>query len=39
VFPIQLQNMATRNTCVAGYPPSGSATSLVPVGLLHRMYP
>jgi hypothetical protein len=31
--------MATRNTCVAGYPPSGSATSLVPVGLLHRMYP
>ena len=39
VFPIQLQNMATRNTCVAGYPPSGSATSLVPVSLLHKMYP
>ena len=39
VFPIQLQNMATRNTCVAGYPPSGSATSLVPLSLLHRMYP
>ena len=39
VFPIQLQNMATRNTCVAGYPPSGSATSLVPASLLHRMYP
>jgi ribose transport system substrate-binding protein len=39
VFPIQLQNMATRNTCVAGYPPSGSATSLVPLSLLKRMYP
>jgi hypothetical protein len=39
VFPIQLQNMATRNTCVKGYPPSGSATSLVPLALLKRMYP
>jgi ribose transport system substrate-binding protein len=39
VFPIQLQNMAKRNTCIAGYPPSGSATSLVPASLLHRMYP
>ena len=39
VFPIQLQNMANRNTCVKGYPPSGSATSLVPLSLLRRMYP
>jgi hypothetical protein len=39
VFPIQLQNMAKRNTCRAGYPPSGSATSLVPLSLLRRMYP
>jgi ABC-type sugar transport system substrate-binding protein len=39
VFPIQLQNMAKRNTCAAGYPPSGSATSLVPLSLWKRMYP
>jgi ribose transport system substrate-binding protein len=39
VFPIQLQNEATRNMCVKGYPASGSATSLVPLSLLHRMYP
>ena len=39
VFPIQLQNEAKRDMCVKGYPPSGSATSLVPPSLLHRMYP
>jgi len=39
VFPIQLQNQATRDMCVKGYPPSGSATSLVPLSLLHKMYP
>jgi ABC-type sugar transport system substrate-binding protein len=39
VFPIQLQDMAKRNTCVKGYPPSAAATSLVPVSLLHQMYP
>ncbi len=39
VFPIKLQNQAKRDMCVKGYPPSGSATSLVPVSLLHRMYP
>ena len=39
VFPIQLQNQAKRSTCAKGYPPSGSATSLVPLSLLKKMYP
>ncbi len=39
VFPIQLQNQAKRSMCVKGYPPSGSATSLVPPSLLRKMYP
>ncbi len=39
VFPIQLQNQAKRNSCVKGYPQEASATSLVPVALLKKMYP
>ena len=39
VFPIQLQNQAKRDECVKGYPQEASATSLVPLKLLHRMYP
>ncbi|HEX5584292.1 substrate-binding domain-containing protein [Gaiella sp.] len=39
VFPIQLQNQAKRSMCAKGYPPSGSATSLVPLSLLKKMYP
>jgi ABC-type sugar transport system substrate-binding protein len=39
VFPIQLQNEAKRTECVKGYPQEGSATSLVPLKLIHRMYP
>ena len=39
VFPIQLQNQAVRNSCVKGYPQEASATSLVPLKLLKRMYP
>ncbi|HYY04714.1 MAG TPA: substrate-binding domain-containing protein [Gaiellaceae bacterium] len=39
VFPIQLQNQAKRDSCVRGYPQEASATSLVPLKLLHRMYP
>jgi ribose transport system substrate-binding protein len=39
VFPIQLQNEAKRTECVKGYPQEASATSLVPLPLLHRMYP
>jgi len=39
VFPIQLQNEAKRTQCVKGYPTEASATSLVPLKLLHRMYP
>src|SRR5438132_1915468 len=39
VFPIQLQNQAKRNSCVKGYPQEASATSLVPLKLLKRMYP
>ena len=39
VFPIELQNQAKRNSCVKGYPQEASATSLVPLKLLKRMYP
>jgi len=39
VFPIQLQNQRVRDSCVKGYPQSASATSLIPLSLLHRMYP
>jgi ABC-type sugar transport system substrate-binding protein len=39
VFPIALQNQSVRNSCVPGYPTEASATSLVPLPLLHRMYP
>ena len=39
VFPIQLQDQTKRDSCVKGYPQEGSATSLVPLKLLHRMYP
>jgi ABC-type sugar transport system substrate-binding protein len=39
VFPVQLQNQAKRDSCVKGYPQEASATSLVPVKLLKRMYP
>lgn len=39
VFPIQLQNQAKRSMCVKGYPISTSATSLIPLSLLHQMYP
>ena len=39
VFPIQLQDQSKRDSCVKGYPMDASATSLVPLSLLHRMYP
>ena len=39
VFPIQLQNEAKRTECVKGYPTEASATSLVPLSLIKRMYP
>src|SRR6266568_2407739 len=39
VFPIELQNQAKRDSCVKDYPQQGSATSLVPLKLLKRMYP
>jgi ABC-type sugar transport system substrate-binding protein len=39
VFPIQLQNQRRRDSCVKGYPMEASATSLIPLSLLHRMYP
>lgn len=39
VFPIQLQNQATRDMCTKGYPPTASPTSLIPLSLLHQMYP
>ena len=39
VFPIALQNQAKRDSCVRGYPQEASATSLVPLALLKRMYP
>jgi ribose transport system substrate-binding protein len=39
VFPIQLQDQRKRDSCVKGYPQEASATSLIPLSLLHRMYP
>ena len=39
VFPIQLQNQRVRDSCVKGYPQQASATSLIPLSLLKRMYP
>ena len=39
MFPIQLQNQGKRDSCVKGYPLEASATSLVPLSLLHQMYP
>ena len=39
VFPIQLQNQRVRDSCVKGYPPEASATSLIPLSLLKKMYP
>jgi ribose transport system substrate-binding protein len=39
VFPIQLQNEAKRTQCVKGYPTEASATSLVPLSLIKKMYP
>jgi len=39
VFPIQLQTQAKRDMCIKGYPDAASPTSLIPLSLLHRMYP
>jgi ribose transport system substrate-binding protein len=39
VFPIQLQDQAKRDQCVKGYPQEASATSLIPLSLLRKMYP
>ena len=39
VLPIRLQNQAVRDSCVKGYPQEASATSLIPLSLLHKMYP
>jgi ribose transport system substrate-binding protein len=39
VFPIQLQQQSKRDMCIKGYPPEASPTSLIPLSLLHRMYP
>ena len=39
VFPIQLQNQRVRDSCTKGYPQEASGTSLIPVSLLHQMYP
>jgi ribose transport system substrate-binding protein len=39
VFPIQLQNQAVRDMCIKGYPATASPTSLIPLSLLHKMYP
>jgi hypothetical protein len=38
VFPVQLQNQAKRDMCIKGYPKQASATTLIPLRLLQRMY-
>ena len=39
VFPIQLQQQTKRDMCLKGYPSTASGTSLIPLSLLHQMYP
>ena len=39
VFPIDLQNQAKRSMCIKGYPSQASATTLIPLSLLKKMYP
>ncbi len=39
VFPIQLQQQSKRDMCLKGYPATASGTSLIPLSLLHKMYP
>src|SRR5579875_291795 len=39
VFPIDLQQQSQRDMCIPGYPQEASATSLIPLSLLHQMYP
>ncbi len=39
VFPVQLQDQDKRDSCTKGYPQDASGTSLIPLSLLHRMYP
>jgi len=39
VFPIEMQNQRKRDSCVKGYPAATSATSLIPLSLLKKMYP
>jgi ABC-type sugar transport system substrate-binding protein len=39
VFPIQLQQQSKRSMCLKGYPATASGTSLIPLSLLHQMYP
>jgi ABC-type sugar transport system substrate-binding protein len=39
VLPIQLQDQDKRDSCTPGYPLDASGTSLIPVSLLHQMYP
>jgi ABC-type sugar transport system substrate-binding protein len=39
VFPIEMQNQRKRDSCVKGYPMEASATSLIPLSLLKKMYP
>jgi ribose transport system substrate-binding protein len=38
VFPIKLQQQSKRSMCIKGYPQQASASSLIPLKLLHRMY-
>jgi ribose transport system substrate-binding protein len=39
VFPIALQDQDKRDSCTKGYPLDASGTSLIPLSLLHQMYP
>jgi ABC-type sugar transport system substrate-binding protein len=39
VFPIRLQQQSKRSMCLKGYPATASGTSLIPLSLLHQMYP
>jgi ribose transport system substrate-binding protein len=39
VFPIVLQDQSKRDMCTKGYPQEADSTSLIPLSLLHQMYP
>jgi ribose transport system substrate-binding protein len=38
IFPVKLQQQSKRDMCIKGYPQQASATTLIPLSLLKKMY-